>query len=343
MIKRLIIFLMLIAFSATSVYADHYSSMELYKKAWDAYTKRDFKECESLLKKALMDDPNNNHARSLLAEVLYLNQNMDAAAKEYDKLAEDDQRNIRYKTRKEQIGIEREIEKPFTRKETGIFQVFFLEEAEPFDISGIMADLEAAYTYIGKDLKRSPKGHITVLFYPGEEFYRIRHLPKEVLGLFDGKVRLPVPDQGESASSIKHILWHEYTHALIYEITGGECPLWLNEGIAQYEQSHVKPIDTSLFMQNVKKGSILSLDDLFKFAGTSPEPMKVSAGIFYQQSYMMVRFIEEQWGKKKLLDILKAASRRKDMYKIFVSHLHVGKSEFQKLWDRYLIDRLSFR
>jgi hypothetical protein len=52
----------------------------------------------------------------------------------------------------------------------------------------------------------------------------------QTVGFFDGRIH--VVSAAHPAGELRSLLFHEYTHALFREATGGDRPFWLNEGLA---------------------------------------------------------------------------------------------------------------
>ena len=334
--KKWAILALLLSFCAVAS-ADYISSMNSYKKAWSLYMKRDLDKCENLLKKAKAEDPENEHIYSLLAEVLYLRQDMAGAIDEYKKAVNINPRIRSYSLRLKQIEREFKIEKGLSVEKRGIFRILFSDEVAPFNIAQVMIDLQDAYLAIGEELEYYPKEDLTVIFYPGNEFYKLMSIPIQVAGLFDGKIRLPAPAQAVSPLEFKRVLWHEYTHAIVYELSEGNCPLWLNEGIAQYEESKIKPINTTFFENKLSENSIIPLNDLFGF-GANVKIAKVNVALFYQQSYLVTKFIRDAWDIDDLIYTIEESSTKIDMYKVFQKTLKITKPTFNRNCLRYFKD-----
>jgi hypothetical protein len=51
------------------------------------------------------------------------------------------------------------------------------------------------------------------------------------VGFYDGRIH--VVSAAHPAGELRSLLFHEYTHALFREQTGGDRPYWLNEGLAE--------------------------------------------------------------------------------------------------------------
>jgi hypothetical protein len=90
---------------------------------------------------------------------------------------------------------------------------------------------------------------------------------------------------------------HELTHLIFAEIAGGRTiPLWLNEGLANYEAS-VTSLSNALLTDRIKKGRHILLGDILRM-GSYPEGKEMRE-LFYAQSEKMVEFLITQHGRKK--------------------------------------------
>jgi hypothetical protein len=83
-------------------------------------------------------------------------------------------------------------------------------------------------------LDHFPASPLSVVLYPGREFHAATLADHNVEGLFDGKIRLPVGGVNRLTDPLRRVLEHELAHALIDSKSGGNCPRWLHEGIAQH-------------------------------------------------------------------------------------------------------------
>lgn len=103
----------------------------------------------------------------------------------------------------------------------------------------------------------APSKQVEVFLYSVEGFQKINHGPGWAQGLYDGRVRIPVPKKLSERN--KHILGntlrHEISHALMNEmLSGRKVPTWFQEGGAQY--SECLP-NCRTFKFPVKKGRFL--------------------------------------------------------------------------------------
>lgn len=164
--------------------------------------------------------------------------------------------------------------------------------------------LEEAYFDVGSDLGFYPKDMITAILYRDRQFSDVTRSPSWAGGLYDGKIRLPIGGINSKTEDLKRVVFHEYTHALIHRITGGNCPAWLNEGIAQHEEGRVS-IERAIAIIKSRK-NIISLKKLEKsFIGLSSS----QAPVAYATSLMAVEYLISQLGiynVRAILDNLKS-------------------------------------
>lgn len=90
---------------------------------------------------------------------------------------------------------------------------------------------------------------------------------------------------------------HELTHLIFKEVAGKNIiPLWLNEGLANYEAS-VTSISNELLTKSIKEGTHILLGDLLRI--TAYPEGKNARELFYAQSEKLVEFLITQCGREK--------------------------------------------
>lgn len=165
----------------------------------------------------------------------------------------------------------------------------------------ILDTLEDAYNNVGRDLATFPTGRITVIIYTKKDYKSVTAGPDWSGGLYDGKIRLPVGGAQELSEQLKAVLFHEYTHVVVQDITGGNCPTWLNEGLAELEGRKIFNHPLSELGRAAKSGKFVSFAKLEGgFTGLGAK----EAALAYQQSYSLVNFMVESYGWPKVNEIL---------------------------------------
>ena len=314
-----IIFLCVSTCVIKNVAADYDDSMEYYRSAQEAYIRRDLSAAETLVKKSVSSDKQNEHAYVLLAEILYLKQDMAGAISALKSALKLNPNFTVIRSRLEQMEREDSFDAKLREVKQGIFEICHPEELrqrrgdEGSDMpdpsvapAGLLQDdsvrlaLQEAYEKIGKAFDYYPRHTIVVLLYPADDFYKMTNLPQAVEGMFDGKVRLPLPaTRTPLPDDVKAVLWHEYAHAIVYDLSIGKAPMWLHEGIAVYCAAMVKPHDCAKLKEALVAGKTLPLNFLFNPSG------RFNAGLFYQESYSVVEYIIQIWGVSGLKKALK--------------------------------------
>ena len=94
--------------------------------------------------------------------------------------------------------------------------------------------LERAYNRVGTDLSYYPSVRVPVILYTKKDYRSLTASPEWSGGLYDGKIRLPIGGAAHMTPMLRGVLFHEYTHVVVRELTKGNCPSWLNEGLAEY-------------------------------------------------------------------------------------------------------------
>jgi hypothetical protein len=96
--------------------------------------------------------------------------------------------------------------------------------------------LERELSRLQRWIPHRPASPIEVHLFPPDEFFELYSQGGEALGVFDGKVRVPLAEVKSLHPFVVSILTHELAHALIAGATGDRAPAWLHEGLAQHVQ-----------------------------------------------------------------------------------------------------------
>jgi hypothetical protein len=97
----------------------------------------------------------------------------------------------------------------------------------------LVSTLESHYGDLVRDLGVAPRGSIAVILYTDQAFFDVTQSPSWAGAVNDGKLRIPVNGMSSVTPDLSRVLKHELAHSFINQLSGGRCPQWLNEGIAQ--------------------------------------------------------------------------------------------------------------
>jgi len=119
------------------------------------------------------------------------------------------------------------------------FRVYYdpgLGEASSGYAVRVMRYLGEARASVSDRLGAVPQEAMGVVFY-GKATYLEAHRHRfsfQTVGFFDGRIH--VVSAGHPAGELRALLFHEYSHAVYREQTGGDRPFWLNEGLAELSE-----------------------------------------------------------------------------------------------------------
>ena len=153
-----------------------------------------------------------------------------------------------------------------------------------------------------------PQGAIEVFLYPIDGFQKIHHGPSWAQGLYDGRIRIPIPKLLNDGNRrlLKRTLRHEISHALLTEsVNQSILPTWFQEGLAQYVEC--SPY-CNQFTFPSSRGSFLS-KKVFESSFVSLNHQE--ARLAYSQSLFLVQNLIRISGPQILGTIIKNQQQRK--------------------------------
>ncbi len=108
-----------------------------------------------------------------------------------------------------------------------------LARAEPGYPRTVTRYLEDAYRHGAERLGVVPEETTGVVLYAKAAYLKAyaNRFSFPTVGFYDGRIH--VVSAAHPAGELRALLFHEYTHALFRERTGGHRPFWLNEGFAE--------------------------------------------------------------------------------------------------------------
>ena len=236
-----------------------------------------------------------------LAKIEYDNGNLQQSLELLDKAVQLKADFSAAKQLSEKINRELIVEKTMERGYSSRFVISYDGESKSHLAGDILTALENAYSAIGRDLSFFPTGRIPVIIYTRKDFKTVTAGPDWSGGLYDGKIRIPVGGLQELNDHLKSILYHEYTHVVVQELTHGNCPTWLNEGLAELEGRKIFAHHSPEPAKVLKASNPISFRDLEgSFTGLRTN----EAAVAYEQSYSLVSFMVSAYGWPKVTELL---------------------------------------
>ncbi len=101
----------------------------------------------------------------------------------------------------------------------------------------------------------------------------------------------------------KGALVHELTHLVVHQVTFspyGRLPVWLDEGLAMYNQGDSGPSLRSMVEKAASEGSLISVRSLCSPFSAQPEKAYLS----YAESYSLVEYLLQNYSPERMLKLL---------------------------------------
>ena len=125
----------------------------------------------------------------------------------------------------------------------------------------------------------------------------------DAAAVYDGEIKL---DAGHLADDDPNFLYvalaHEYVHLAVDRITGGSCPRWLDEGLAQFLTQNQAPADRRILARARAERALLPLEALEGDFAALELPALIN--LAYSQSYSLVEYMISSLGIKGINRIL---------------------------------------
>jgi len=113
-------------------------------------------------------------------------------------------------------------------------------------------------------------------------------------------------------------------------------PLWLDEGVASYEQKINSPFTDTLLKEALEKGTFIPLKDLsgFNLARVSDVTL---IQLFYSESFSLVNFLIKEFGKDQFVLFCQNLRDKANLERAIASvYPFSNLAELNSAWEREL-------
>jgi Flp pilus assembly protein TadD len=278
------------------------------------YTDNRREEALDEFRGALSSDPDNALARKMSGLILYWKGQMKEALDELRIAARLIPSDTEVQSVLQKIEREYSVEKEFDVDSHVNFTVSF-DGKKDYRVGRAVIDaLEGARGKVGSDLNFYPRQKIAVVIYSGGQFRDLLDKPKNVGGVYDGKIRVPVGglDTDRDRDMLRRVLMHEYAHGAVHFLTHNRCPLWLNEGIAEYESEAWDKNKEAQISEALQKGTFIPLKEL---SAVLKNTSSAQLGLAYCEALSVVKFIADRYGVYNIRRILDSIDAGDDIDK----------------------------
>ena len=313
-------------------------AFQLYQEPNRTYSYKSYRhlKAKGLVEKALRLNSKLAPAYVLLGDIEYDNQQLPKAELAWQKAQRLDPGMNGLASRLDRVGRESKVESDMNRVAGLHFTLRYddsVERSTGFDMRRV---LQKARLDVGRDFQYRPKHKIVVLLYSKETFRKVREgAPEWLAGMFDGKIRVPMPESERDLGSVKGTVVHEYTHAVVHELSRGRVPHWFNEGLAEYQEA--KFAKTSKPASSLRQA--LAADELLPwnqieslFSGRSLRQVELG----YHQSHSVVAYLAQRYGFWHMPRLLKQMAQGVSFEEALEQEFKSSAQRLEKDWKRWL-------
>ena len=199
----------------------------------------------------------------------------------------------------------------------------------------LVATLESEFDDLVRELGIAPRNSIPVVLYTEQSFFDVTQAPSWSGAVYDGKLRIPINGLSSVTPELARVLKHELAHSFISQLSGGRCPQWLNEGIAQA----VEP-------KQVSHGQLLA--DLFRtqreiplnaLEGSFMQFSSTQATVAYEESLAAVQYISDTYGMADLQRILERLGQGSSTEAALRATIHSDYGQLETEVGKYLASK----
>ena len=232
---------------------------------------------------------------------------------------------------------EQTVESDFAQGESSHFVLHYegKQTSEAFRAQ-ILAALESDYDDLVRDLGNPPRDSILVTLYTEQAFFDVTQAPTWSGAINDGKLRIPISGLSSMTSELAHVLKHELAHSFITQLSGGRCPLWLHEGIAQFLEPRSLGGNGHQLSVLFKTQHNIPLNAL---EGSFQRFSSAEAYVAYAESLAAVSYIVDSYGLSDIQTILQRISQGSSTEAALRATIHSDYGQLESDVARYLADK----
>ncbi len=232
---------------------------------------------------------------------------------------------------------ENAVESDFSQGESSHFSLHYEGQQTSEALrTEILAALESDYDDLARDLGTPPRDNIQVTLYTEQAFFDVTHAPSWSGAMNDGKLRIPISGLTSVTPELARVLKHELAHSFINQLSGGRCPPWLHEGIAQLLEPKSLGSDGHQLALLFKQQQDIPLNVLEgSFQGFSG----AQAYLAYAESLAAVSYINDSYGLGDIQRILQLLSQGSSTEAALRATIHSDYGQLESELARYLADK----
>lgn len=220
--------------------------------------------------------------------------------------------------------------KEYDKLETERFVIRYEDDKKNAELTAKI--LSKYYDQVCSMFDYYPEEKVVIIIYNnGEDLVDNTRLKKDTpplgvyysgtINILSPKVWLSQNESYEEAFEKNGPVVHEFAHQVVDDITNGNYPIWLTEGIALYVEYKTTGFEWG---SEIKNGNDITVEDLTnKF-------YDIDTGLSYRKSFEVVSSISENWGFDKLKLLLDTLGDGNSMDKSTQKVLKVNLMDIDK-------------
>ncbi len=285
---------------------------------------------QQIFRDAILQNPQDPESHAALGLSLYQSGKLPESQTELERALSLASRPD-WAARAEKIRREIETEKNNIEYRSVHFRISYSPAISAKDISDAAWELEQAYQKFRMFLGGAPQTDISVVFYSSKEKFATTHdLTYNVAGLYDGKVRLPIPDN-PNWETLRNTLSHELAHAFLFDIAGEAIPAWINEGFAEFLGAGADRSTPSLDETVRLNRKFIPLSELSVSVKNLKNNTQVS--LAYDESFSIAKYINSRFGLFGIQKLLQAIKRGLPEEQAIQQSLLMSPDMIQQAWE----------
>jgi tetratricopeptide (TPR) repeat protein len=316
-----------------NVHIKEQAAMLLYNRAMELYAQHEYENSAEMLKRSLEYNSRQAYAHEVLGDIAYYKQDLDNA-KQHWLTAGEIEPSERIAKKMSKLDGEIPIDTKLKEYPSEYFIVKYAKNDEFYSGYKIRELLRKAYRIVGNDFNYYPKHKIVVLLYGPEDMDVVLSKHHWAGAVYDGKIRLPQENADVTDENLRVLIAHEYTHAIVHDLSGGKAPTWLNEGLAEWQENKVQKIDCSTLKPMLTFGS--EFDYRKEFTKSIADLSYEDARLFYVLSFTLTKYMIERYRIFKVKEILAYMKEGATIDEALNKGLIIAPEKLNRNWNDYL-------
>lgn len=220
------------------------------------------------------------------------------------------------------------------------FDVYYYDDAKP--VAEFTADVaESSYVSLKKNFQYDLEKRIPILIYNGHNDFQQTNVTLSEIGESVGgftelfKDRVVIPFQGDY-EDFRHVIHHELTHAVMFQLYYGggvgaavsgmarfQIPLWLAEGLAEYESLGWDTASDMFMRDAALNGYVPPINYMYGY-------------MVYKGGQSLMNYIAEKYGPEKIGEMLGKIRLTRNVENGIKQTLGIDIEELSKRWHKHL-------